>query len=850
MANENYTYNPYGNAGYGNGNPNNYYYGGQPGNYGPRPDEDADDESSFNIMEWVVRILHYWYLFVIGVVIAFSAAWLKNRKWIPSYYSEGRVIIKENAGYSTNSALMQGFGVDAGYKNVNNQVIMLGSYDLMSRVVDSLPRLETEYFTQGRFKTRYLYSNNPITLYTTERDPAAYNYTYQIDFLEDGTMHLTTTAEKSPIDMIVRYGDPIVTPFFTGYIMPNHQLNTSGRIFIQFRTKESLVNEFMARLSLHFVSTGSTVLALSLISETPDRDCEFLDKLVDIYLLRNLEQKNEVAENSIRFIDSQLANLSASLAVSQDKITNFRLENKFSNVSAYTDQLMSRLNGYDQQALNIRLRETYFDYLTSYVNSQIESGAVIAPSTLGLNEPMLSSLVQQLNELRIQRGDLTERNVYYAKYTKEMDNVKVSIAEVVRQMRAAMDIEKQDLQLRMSEVETEMQSLPEKELQMVAIERDYRIDDNYYTFFLQKRAESEIQKAGNLPDNTILDRARTTSVTNSGNKKKTTTTFLAIGLLIPLVLILLSELLNNKIRTPRELQKVSGVFHMIGVLRHANGSNPMLVHSHPRSSYAEMLRAIRTRMEFILQRKDKAVVCITSTESGDGKTFLSTNLASLYAMTGRRTLLIDLDVRKPNIHTKLGLGNGQGVTNYLIGACAIEDTIVHNEQLRFDFMRAGSIPPNPGELVHSEKMAQLIISLREQYDYIVIDTSPIGLVSDAYALINNSDLCLFVVRCLQTNKDFCTQALEQIRDTIDNPNKVQLVLSDIPTKGFHHGYRYASGYGYGYGYGSGYGYGYGRSTYGYGNYYGKSHRSGKHGHHYYNDEEEPENDKEQTNNAG
>ena len=832
-GNNNY-YNPGGNPYYQPYGNNNYYQvGGNQHYYQADPQKDGDEEESminFNPLEWLFTFLHYWYLFVIALVIAMSLAMLKNRRWIPTYYSQGTIVIKESSTYGGSaSALMQGFGADPGFKNVNNQMIMLGSYDLMSRVVDSLPFLNVEYITQGRFKTRQLYRQTPVLIEATRVDARAYGMLYQINFRPDGRVHISSTEEDVPLELNVKYGEPIQCSLFDATVWPTELMVNSGKMYFRFRTHESLVDEFMSRLQLSFVTEGSTVLALSLTSETPQRDCEFIDMLAKIYLLQNLEQKNEVAENSIRFINEQLDNLQSSLEVSEGAMTNFRQENKFVDVGSYAGQLMGRISAYDQQTMELRLRETYFDYLINYIHQNIETGAVIAPSTMGVNEPMLMSLVQQLNDLRLQRGELTEKNVYYAKYTKDIENVKTAIEEVVTSMRASLEIEKADLQQRIAEVEKDLKKLPEKELQMVGIERNYRIDDNYYTFFLQKRAEAEIQKASNTPDNSIMDKARTTAIMNAKAKSKTTTTYLIVGFLIPFVLIVLSELLNNKIRSPKDVVKLK-FFRLIGTLRHAKNQNPTLVRASPRSSYAEMLRAIRTRIEFVLRRKDKMVICITSTESGDGKTFLSTNLAALYGMTGRKVLLMDLDLRKPNIHTKLGLENGNGMSNYLIGDCEFEDIIVKDTPFGFDFIRAGNIPPNPGELVHADKLAQTFAMLREQYDYIIIDTSPIGLVPDAYATIEHSDMCLFVIRCMQTNKSFCKQTLEQMTEVIDQPEKVQIILSDIPTEGRH---SYGSGYGYGYGGYGGYGYGhlgyggYGGYGYGYGGNRNNSKRYGK-----------------------
>lgn len=784
-------------------------------------DLQEEEESNFDIKEWLFRILHYWYLFVIGVAVAFLASYLTNRKWIAQYVSSGTLIIKEYGSYQGSVSLMSGFGVDAGYKNVNNQVVMLRSYDLMCRVVDSLPFMRVDYIKQGRFKTRNIYHQTPIVVEPYEVNGMAYGILYEIDLHGDGSFMIKSTNEKAPLEVMGSYGQLIETNHFKITVLPTPMMVENGKMFFRFRDKGELVDEFMGRLGLNFVSEGSSVLQLSLVSETPDRDCEFLDKLVEIYLLQNLERKNAVAERSLEFINLQLDVLQQSLQVSEGEMTNFRQSNKFVDVGSYAGTLMSKAESYDAQGMSLRLKETYLNYLDNYLQTNMEAEAIVAPSSLGLGESMLMSLVSQLNDLILQRAELSEKNVYYHKYTHDIENVKHAINEVTRSMRASLEIEKQDLRERSADVERDIQSLPEKELQMVAIERNYRIDDNYYTFFLQKRAEAEIQKASNTPDNDILDKARTMAVTNAGAKKKTTTKFLLIGLLIPLLLVVVSELLNTQIRTPKEAEKLSHL-PLIGSIRHARSQNPTLVVQAPRSSYAEMLRSIRSRLEFIVQRKSNITVAITSTQSGDGKTFLSTNLASLYGMTGKKTLLIDLDIRKPNVHEKLGLDATQGITNYLVGDCELEDILIKDDRFRFDLLAAGTVPPNPGELIRSDKLSELLAMLREQYDFIVLDTSPVGLVPDAYAIIEQTDVTLFVIRCLQTNKQFCKSTLEQLE--VDHKNKIQLVLSDIPTEGRSYGYY--SGYG-GYGYG-GYGYGgYGYGSYGYG--YGKKKSGARYG---------------------
>ena len=811
-----------------------------------------EEASGFDAREWLFKILHYWYLFVISVSIALSAAYLQNRKWIAQYFSSGTIIIKDyGSTYGGSSALMSGFGVDAGYKNVNNQVIMLSGYDLIGRVVDSLPFMHVDYMTKGHFRTRNQYNNTPLIVEPHRVSSTAYGVLFAIQLDGKGGVRISLPdADDRDGGFVVegRCGEPIETKLFTATIWPLDNSRTD-RLYFRFRDRDGLISEFQSKLRKEFVEEGSTVLRISLVSETPQRDCDFIDKLCEIYLMQNLERKNSVADNSIRFINEQLELLSQSLQVSEGAMTDFRQENKFVDVSSYAGTLMSRMDAYDTEAMTMHLKETYMDYLDKYLTSGMEKEAVVMPSTLGLNEPTLMQLVAQLNDLILQRGELSEKNVYYQKYSGDIANVKSAIREVIRSMRASLAIEKKDLQERSKAVENAIQNLPEKELQMVAIERNYRIDDNYYTFFLQKRAEAEIQKASNMPDNEILDKARTTSQVNSKAKKQKYTNYFLIGLLAPLLFIILSELLNQKVRTPKEAEKLSD-FHLIGSIRHARSQSPTLVKDRPRSSYAEMLRSIRTRIEFITQRKSGISIAVTSSESGDGKTFLCTNLASLYGMSGKNVILIDLDIRKPNVHEKLGLPEDNGLTNYLIGDCTLEDTITHDETLGFDVLRAGTIPPNPGELIHSEKLSAALDMLKQRYDFLIIDTSPIGLVPDAYAIIEQTDLTLFVIRCMQTNKKFCKSALEQL--SIDHKDKIHLILSDVPTEGLRYGY-YSGGYGYGYGgYGYGYGYGYGgygsygkkdygygQRKYAYGRYlYGFGRHKKDNQYHYYSDEEE------------
>lgn len=777
-----------------------------------------DEESSFNIMEWVLLFVSHWYLFAIGLVVALSLSYLQNRKWLAQHKTSGTVIIDESRSMMNSAqVLMQGFGIQESYRNVSNQVIMIGSNDLLGRVVDSLPNLQLEYISKGRFKTRNLYNWAPIVIQTDYVSPDIYELLFKINVSSNGDITITEEGDNLSKGFIIKgkTGQPIQHRFFFITVNPVNDDIHEVEMYFRYRSRETLISEFSSRLRLSYVMEGSSVLEISLASETPQRDVDFINKLCDLYLMSNLERKNDAATKTINFIDEQLINVSRSLSTSEDNLTEFRKRHQIIDVGSLSNELMSKASAYDNELNQVRLKATYLDYLSKYISTNLDEGAIVAPTNLGLNEPMLMSLVEQINQLIIKRSELTEKNMFYSKYTQDINNVKHAINEVVRNMQTSNSIQKKDLDRRLDEVEKQIQQLPEKELEMIGIERNYRMNDSYYTMFLQKRAEAQILKASNTPDNNILDRARTTSITNNGEKSKTTITFLVLGLLIPAAFVILKELLNSTIHSNKDVERYSS-FPLIGMVRHTTSESPYVVTNNPRSSFTEMFRIIRTRVEFIAKRKTDITIMVTSSESGDGKTYFSINLACIYSMASPKTLLIDMDIRKPSLYARLGCQNTIGVSNYLANQCTLDEIIIRPPNADFDFITAGTVPPNAGELIRSDNLIEMIKELRTRYEFIIVDTSPIGIVADAYSFASLSDINLFVIRSDKTNKMFVKNLTTQLK--ADNVANFYSILNDVQVQTNYYSqyysrkYAYGSNKQYGYSYGYGYGYGYAAST--------------------------------------
>lgn len=782
---------------------------------------DDNDDSGFNLKEWIFLFLKYWYLFVFFALVAFGLAYLKNRTWVESFESSGTIIIDDSRSYGGN-VFMQGFGVQSGYKNLDNQVIMLTSYDLISRVVDSIPFLSTDYISKGRFKTRNLYKTSPIYITKEHVDPRAYGVLFKLELNKDGSFIISDEEGRINKNLKIkgRLGIPLQHNLF--FITVNHSMQSidNREIYFRLRDKSSLIGDFMSRLSPRFVADRSSVLKVSLVSETPARDIDFINKLFEVFLIENLERKNDAANKTINFIDEQLNLVSDALALSEGAMTQFRKSNQIVDLTSHSSEVLGKASQYDNQKAQLKLRENYLNYLANYLQTNLESGSIVAPSSLGLNEPMLMSLVAQFNDVISKKNETNEKNPLYSRYEREIESLKISFQEVIKNMRASLQIEQNDLDAKLSTVQQQISALPIKEMQLIGIERKYRVDDNYYTFFLQKRAEAAIQKASNSPDNNLLDKARVTASTNRGTKSRTTMTYLFIGLLIPALFVVLKELLNTTIRDAKDIERNSP-YQLIGTIKHTNSLDPVLAANRPRSSFTEMFRVIRTRIEFIVQRKNNIAILSTSAESGDGKTYFNTNLASVYAMTGQKTILVDMDIRKPSINERFDIKEEMGVTNYLIGDKPLNELIIKKEGVNYDILLAGTVPPNPGELIRSEKLKEMFNELRKTYSYIIVDTSPIGLVADAYSLAPMMDANLFIVRSHKTNKAFFKKLTEQLRN--DKLSKFYVILNDVKSEGGSY-VKYLGSYGYGYGYGYGY--------------YGRKNKKDNQYAHYYEDDSE------------
>ncbi|MDR0873765.1 MAG: polysaccharide biosynthesis tyrosine autokinase [Prevotellaceae bacterium] len=755
-----------------------------------------EEESSFDIMKWVFLVLKYWYLFVISVGIAIGLAYFSNRSWTPTYKTAAKVVMQESNNRQSGdaSSIIQGFNLASGYRSVNNQLILFSSADLTRKAVERM-KLDVDYYSKGRFKTNNLYKLSPIEVTHDYLSDKAAAQEFQFKSIDDNSYEISCEGDDSNSAFSAKgqYGVPLKNSMFFITINKTDKFQNSAQLYFKFRSISSWVSDFNARLSFNFVMERASVVEVSMVGKVSERDKDFIDTLCVVFLDDNLDRKNETATKTIDFIDRQMTSIADSLNVAEANLRNFRTANKMLDIGAYSGQIMGKINSLDQKKLEMNLRKTYMDYLSDYLKGNIEDGKIVAPSNLGVMDPNLMVRVKEFSTLQEKQSEVGKKSPYYKKYETQIETAKTALFEVLNNMYVAYNIELRDMEKQYAEQIGKLTGLPDKESQMTNYQRVFKIQDNYYTFMLQKRAEAQIQKASNTSDNIILETAQIKNVINGAEKAKKQSTNLMIGLIIPLIFIFLKEFLNTTIKDKNDIKKYTH-FSILGVIQKGTfDKNPLLVLKNPKSVFSESFRLVRTRLEFIMKSKSNkksSLILITSAESGDGKSFFSINLAGIYAMEKRKVLLIDLDLRKPSVGKSMSIENvKKGITNYIIGQASLEDILIEGDKQRpFDIILPGTIPPNPGELVKSDRLKELLDNLRETYEYIIIDTSPIGLVGDSYALTFNSDVNLFIVRQEKTNKNFFKNVIEQVKQ--DNIPNMYIVLNGVDVKNSNTSYTY------------------------------------------------------------
>lgn len=762
--------------------------------------------------------------FIISLIIFMSAAFIYNKITTTLYKNQTTLLLQEEEknNFLTSDNIMQGFGLFSGNQNIENEIGILQSFTLINDAIIQL-NLETSIFKEeyifGNFldlkflkKDEEIYRDKPIQIIIDKSSLQPINLPIKFtildqnkikieafgtevpmySYLEDEVVYLVDTVK---INGIYKFDEEIKSKYFNFKIhLKTEELNLwkSQEMYFTFNNVNLLTLEYQSNISAVNTSKTSSLVVITMKGNNKYRIADFLNTLSNSYLDRNLEKKNRIAINTVKFIDSQISEVSDSLSIAESKLQSFRTSNQVMDLSFQGQKSFEKMSELETQRAVLLMQQKYYDYIRDYFNKNNDMSDLIAPSSMGVQDPLLNQLILELIALNTERNNLLNRgntkNLFLNNIEIQIANLKRTIQENISNNAATTDIAIQDVNNRVARINSQMSKLPSTERQLFGIERKFKLNDAIYTFLLQKRSEAQIARASNAPDYEVVDPAR--YITTAVIYPRRTLNFIIAsigGLLIPFIIIMISEFLNMKISSKKELESMTEL-PILGHVFHNESKNKIVITESSNSPISESFRSIRTNLQFYSKGKDKQVLLLTSSYSGEGKSFIAQNLASVFALFGKKTLLIGFDLRRPKIYQDLNLSNKVGMSSVLINQATIGQIIQPTHIENLDYISAGPVPPNPLELIASDRTEEVFQELKQIYEYIIIDSPPVGVVSDAYLLTKYADVTLYIARQNFTNRDAFTNNIEHLLQK-KIPN-VSIILNDVKARGMAYDYGY------------------------------------------------------------
>lgn len=748
--------------------------------------------------------LRYWYLIILSLAIALGFAYLKNRYAVRIYPVTASIIIREKEETTGGELLYKNALVDP-YRNYLNEPYILRSFPMVGKVVEDL-NFEVAFYKKGSFKTSEAY-NLPVKARLLKRN-GSYGASLIFRVVDNQRYLLRDINEdKTNTEKVFNFNDSIE---FRGHHLvflldSNANVNDikESDYQITFLDPVQVTGWYVNSLGVQWAEEGAGVINLSLQGSNPSKDIDFLNGLVAAYQKYDLDKKNQTAERTIQFIKGQLANIADSLHLFERQLEQFRLQNSATGLEGEAKRLFDKLEPLEVQKTELIIRSNYYDYLEGYIKRGGNLDLVILPSSVGASDPILNTMVEKMIdvqlELKLFIGTQKTENPLVQSGRKRLDEIKNEIVSSIRSLKDTDKFKSDYLNTQIKAVEDQINRLPLLQRQFVSIQRNYSLLENLYVFLMQKMSEAGISKASNVSDIVVVNPPMQGGLI-APNTGRNYLFGWVLGLLIPVIVFVVMELLNDKIQSKEDVDKITQI-PFIGGVGHNSAKINLAVMDRPKSAVAESFRAIRSNLNFFTGNNVKKVFMVSSSISGEGKTFTTINLATVFAMSGRRTLIIGADMRRPKIYQDFNLANSLGLSGYLSGLNSLDEVIQSTSVENLDLISGGPVPPNPSELLLTDRLGKLFEGALKRYDYVLIDTPPLAIVTDAFVLSKYSDYTVFVIRQNFTPKNF----IRNIDDyyTAGKFKNISIVLNDIYKSGLGYGYGYSYGYGYGYGYGVG-----------------------------------------------
>lgn len=828
--------------------------------------QENEEKSSFDFATIYTVLILNWKWFVLSLIICMGAAHIYLRYATPIYQSAAKLLIKDDEGsrssFKGGNSIMSAtnLGIISNSNGIDNEMEILKSRTLAQQTVYDL-KLYVNYRHEGKLKDHILYGDQEVNIDMDLEHLKKLNAPMNLKITREGRNYHVTGSYNVPIDnnsfnpeavyidktfsaLPATIGTRVGVVRFTQN--GNYMLRDGESLKATMIAPEIAAGKYVGNLNVTESSKTTTIVDLVLNDEIPQRAIDYLKQLAIVYNRQANEDKNEIAVRTEQFINQRLEKINAELGSTEGQLENYKKRNNMVELKTNATQAVANADQYAQKLSEANTQVALLDELTKYMNEPSNRHQPI-PSNVGLSDASATSLINEYNKIALQRNQLlhsaSENSPTVTPLTAQLDDLNSSIKRAMTQARAGLKIQRNSIAAQAGKYEGQINNTPEQERMLTQIGRQQEVKSGLYLMLLQKREENSISLAATADKGKLID---TPVFAGKVTPKNSIIMLIALilGLAIPAGILFLLEFFRYKIEGHNDVEKLTNLPIIADVAiasERAKTKADIVVHENKNNLMEEIFRSLRTNLQFLLKQHDK-VIMFTSTTSGEGKTFIASNVAISFALLGKKVILVGLDVRKPRLAELFEIDDHHhGITNLLVKdevnwSDVKEQIIPSGINDKLDILMAGPVPPNPGELVTRESLDQTMEQLKEHYDYILIDTAPVGLVTDTLALGRISNATVYVCRA-----DFTQKASFGLINSLSMEKKLpnmSIVLNGVDLSKKKYGYYYGYGkygkYGkYGnYGmYGSNGKYGY--KSYGYGSYgsygiygnYSKSHYS-------------------------
>lgn len=764
------------------------------------------------IKEQVKKYLSYYPLFIISLVICMGSALLYLKYAVPKYRVSTLLFVKKDSKPSSASDLVEtAITGDPVAPNLDNEIQLLSSNSLMQEVV-SKNGFNISYYHIGKVRDADIYLDAPFRLIPQEiKDSGTAFSTKVLNINDEGGTLVIANDDLSPegeskskvTKMPFKWNVPFRSGLKTFSLVKHGDIPSKDANYkVMWSPVTWTAGEIGGKIDVGLLDKKTTIIVIGILIENVERGKDILNALAEEYTQNDIDARNVVSQNTIRFIDDRLSSVTADLSGVEGSLENYQGSKGLINVDVQSSQSFENNNNINKEIADVNVKQGVTQSIMGYFNNPSPQSQLV-PSTLGLDDPTLANLISNYNDLQLRKQkeapSLAEGGIVLKDLNNQLSAVKGSVLEALQNINKNLKQKENSLQQQNGQYRQFLSALPSNERAMQEIKRKQSITQGLYLYLLQKREEAAVSStSSNVSNYKQIDPAMGMGIV-SPNGINIKIYSLLIGLILPFGIIYTKDMLNDKIMTRRD---ITGRIDMpiVGEVSHLSKRQIESLAVMDRDLTGEEFRIIRTNLYFMLEKKNKQVILVTSSVGGEGKSLVSMNLAAVLAISGKKVALVEFDLRRPSISSKLKIVGDKGLNDYFKGQTKNLSEIYNSYEdiPSLHVYQSGTTPKYAGDLFLSEKMPKLFADLKSQYDYVVVDSAPVGMVSDGLILGEYADAVLFVVRQRFTPK----KQLEFLNElsTSNKLNDVGIIFNDVKRGGKigYYGYGNNSGRYYGY----------------------------------------------------